>query len=510
VSCLSSILLQILTTANLIEKIRDSTDISNHEQYVALSYCWGIHPIDKLTPSSKQSWYSGVPLSELPRTYVDAVHVTRTVGVKYLWIDALCMMQEPSGNLEWKTEARRMGDIYSNAWCTVAASHGDSAQSGCFVKRSSLLLDHTPYDPPSGLTYRNQQFCVVNSMVWEDAISSSPINKRGWVLQERLLAPRTIHFCAEQVFWECVEMAACESFPNGLPEELKLQRSSGERIPQNEFKCLLREATREYQQIAQRSTFARWFQPNIVNPTIAYDSWNIIVAEYSRRSLTQDNDKLLAISSVAETLKPAINDILVAGLWTNYLPHGLSWSRDEIRNRSLGTRLAANIAPTWSWASLKGDVEIPGSVNKWRPATTIVRYPAPDSAATQATDRDLTLTLQGPLQQLFVIEIGWPGNRLGPQRWAIQVSEVRFPDSTVVWDDRKSKDFVGNSLSVTPLVIGQGVGARGTDVVNGLILEKYGRDRFKRVGTIVVCEPWGSPRMEVLFKTMGPTVFSIV
>jgi hypothetical protein len=347
-------------------------------------------------------------------------------------------------------------------------------------------------------------------MVWEAAITRAPINQRGWVLQERLLAPRTVHFCAEQVFWECVETAACESFPNGLPGELKPQRSNGERIPENELKCLLREATQKSQPVRQRSTYARWFQSNTINPTVAYDSWNIIIAEYSHRSLTKDNDKLLAIFSVAEVLKPAINDNLVAGLWSNYLPHGLSWSRDEIRNRNLGTRLAANIAPTWSWASLKGDVKIPDSVNKWKPATTVVRCPAPDSAATQATNRDLTLTLKGPLQQLFVIEIGWPGNRPGPPRWAIQVSDVRFSDNTVVWDDRESKDFVGDSLYVTPLVIGQGVGARGTDVVKGLILEKYGRDKFKRVGNIVVREPWDSPRMEVLFEAMRPSVFSIV
>ena len=80
----------------------------------------------------------------------------------------------------------------------------------------------------------------------------------------------------------------------------------------------------------------------------------------------------------------------------------------------------------------------------------------------------------------------------------------------MVWGDRESKDFVGNSLYVTPLAIGQGVGARETDVLKGLILEKYGRDKFKRVGNIVVREPWGSPRMEVLFEAMRPSVFSIV
>jgi hypothetical protein len=158
-SRVSLISFQYFAIANLIEKVQDSTNISNQEQYVALSYCWGTQPIDKLTPSSKTSWYSGVHLSELPRTYTDAVYVTRAVGVKYLWIDALCMMQEPSGNPEWKAEAGRMGDIYSNAWCTIAASHGDSASSGCFVKRSPLLLDHTP------MTRIRASFTGANSFV---------------------------------------------------------------------------------------------------------------------------------------------------------------------------------------------------------------------------------------------------------------------------------------------------------------------------------------------------------
>jgi hypothetical protein len=108
------------------------------------------------------------------------------------------------------------------------------------------------------------------------------------------------------VFWECTELVACESFPDGIPEKLAGQCPDGKRIPQNQYNVYLNKMPRM--------------------SSVIYDQWYLIVEEYSRCTLMEEIDKLIAISSVAQKLLPTINDQPVAGLWFDHLPYGLAWS----------------------------------------------------------------------------------------------------------------------------------------------------------------------------------------
>jgi hypothetical protein len=152
------------------------------------------------------------------------------------------------------------------------------------------------------------------------------------VVQERLLSPRIVHFCTGQVFWECAELGACESFlfPAGLPDRL-----GGSEV--NKFNGLLSVPPNSNPEMGSgKSTFlgTGWFHrllPSLLpqpqsppSSSTACELWALIVNEYSRCSLAKGSDKLITISGVAKTLQPALDDSFVAGSWRKRLAHGLA------------------------------------------------------------------------------------------------------------------------------------------------------------------------------------------
>jgi len=359
-----------------------------------------------------------------------------------------------------------MHEIYTNAWCTIAASHGTHNGAGCFVTRDPQLLQPLTYNSPVD----QEQFCMIDDALWHFAITDAPLNKRGWVLQERLLSPRTVHFCANQVFWECAELVACESFPEGVPEQSTPQGPDGERIPENQYKVYLNETPRTL--------------------SVAYDRWYLIVEEYCRRALTQETDKLLAISGVAQKLLSTINDDPIAGLWFGHLPYGLAWSRTG----RPGRRPQTYVAPSWSWASAKGEVEFLGRSEGWVDMTTVVDCTTSPTSPPFGPLKSGTLTLRGPLLDLTVFQ---DNQQRGPHPGWIKLGGRQFLADMVTWDIRLLPQFIGVQLYFTPLVYGNGVAARGRDMLAGLVLQPF-RGNMRRVGLLCTCEHTG-PISEAIY-----------
>ena len=186
--------------------LRLSTQVQE-ARYVALSHCWG-----KITDEDKQrictnnkninDRLEGFDLAVLPPTFVDAVIVTRELGVEYLWIDSLCIIQD--NHEDWKHEAALMEDVFASAYCTIAATSAQhSGQS--FLKRDSASR-YVQIQDSSGNKFH---VCERLDNFTKD-VDGARLNTRGWVLQERALARRTIHFSANQTYWECGQGVHCE------------------------------------------------------------------------------------------------------------------------------------------------------------------------------------------------------------------------------------------------------------------------------------------------------------
>jgi hypothetical protein len=178
-------------------------------KYTALSHRWGNDPPSRDNPrycttdGNIAARLNSFSLSELPKTFQDAVRVTRELGIEYLWIDSLCIIQwNPE---DWKREAGRMEDVFASAYCTIAATSAVDSNAG-FLARNA----RTEYMRVQDTT--GHQVCICTHMDdFEKDVQEAELNNRAWVMQERVLAKRTIHFSANQTYWECGEGVHCET-----------------------------------------------------------------------------------------------------------------------------------------------------------------------------------------------------------------------------------------------------------------------------------------------------------
>jgi hypothetical protein len=186
----------------------DSSDVALHVStmqkapYTALSHCWGKGTVTITTKNNYAVRQQCIRFSELPRTFQDAVLVTRSLGIKYLWIDSLCIIQDDVE--DWQTESGKMADVYSDAYLVIGANRSFDCNGGFLDPQNRTLsesrkiaiienLDRTTSDVyarhnHTGMGGRHGNYCNIS----EDA--SVPLAKRAWCLQEQLLSPRVVHF----------------------------------------------------------------------------------------------------------------------------------------------------------------------------------------------------------------------------------------------------------------------------------------------------------------------------
>lgn len=173
--------------------------------YVALSHCWGNTRHLITEKNNIESHKKGIPFQDLPKTLQDALVFTKDIGLRYIWIDSLCIIQDDIN--DWKNEAAKMADVYRNAYCTIAATGSKGDQEGLFIQRSEqdfCLLRYNAANTYIAATYSEDD---VTAML---ELHKSPLSTRGWAMQERLLSQRTIHFTASRVIWECQSLVETE------------------------------------------------------------------------------------------------------------------------------------------------------------------------------------------------------------------------------------------------------------------------------------------------------------
>lgn len=166
--------------------------------YVALSHCWGNTRCIITEKNNIESHKKGMPLQHLPKTLQDAIVFTKGIGLRYLWIDSLCIIQDDMN--DWKNEAAKMADVYRNAYCTIAAAGSKDDEEGIFIKRSEqdvCVLRYNAANTYIAATYAEDDVAAMLEL------HKSPLSNRAWTLQERLLSQRAIHFTTSRVIWEC-------------------------------------------------------------------------------------------------------------------------------------------------------------------------------------------------------------------------------------------------------------------------------------------------------------------
>ena len=325
--------------------------------YVTLSHCWGPRQFQTLTRESYNDFRNGVLIRELPKTFQDAVTIACRLAVRYLWIDSLCIVQNDAGLADWLQEATRMLEVYSNAVCNISAAGSSDSSQGLFYQRNPATLYHNQLDlcldperwveeaPP--LT----KYVVTDFTFWQKRLAQAPLHQRGWVVQERLLARCVIHFGRDQLFWECQELDACESYPAGLPPILKVGINT-------KFKGLDPALNGEkLRRLGPHDSESRFF---------AHQLWPRIVEAYSRCLLTKPEDKLIAISGIAKKLSAVIGDDYVVGMWRRYLASELLWSVDKCRqiDNEPSRRPSPYRCPSFSWASVDGCISAASPVDE--------------------------------------------------------------------------------------------------------------------------------------------------
>ncbi|EIW60372.1 HET-domain-containing protein [Trametes versicolor FP-101664 SS1] len=305
--------------------------------YLTLSHCWGGAKILRLLLGNIDILRKGIPMHELPKTFQDAVVITRRLGYQYIWMDSLCIIQDSPS--DWKTNAAIMGEIYAGSVCTVAALTARNAyDGGCFFEqaRSPLSYRHCQLSPH--WTVKRNSYLAPDMRLrpsWSP-LEPFPLHTRAWVVQERLLAPRTLYYGATGLAWECAECSATENVPHGEVAEFSPKASFFEIMRQ------LRPAVQEEE---------RGPDPELQEKVHAL--WLTILAAYGRCSLTRFDDRLVAVSGVLRRVEATTGWRSMWGIWRDSVLVDLLWLVDR---PSVRPPTSDYLAPTWSWAGLEGAV----------------------------------------------------------------------------------------------------------------------------------------------------------
>ncbi|KAI0425220.1 HET-domain-containing protein [Xylaria sp. FL1042] len=348
--------------------------------YAALSYCWGGETGFTLTSTTEQSFRAGQPLDQFPATLRDAIIITRALGIRYIWIDALCIFQD--SDQDWAQEASKMCDVYHGAVVTLAAACASNTHEGILRERQDSTM------PQCWLDWRaddatTRVFLRSGSELWDENFHQSILNTRGWTLQETLLAPRTLWFGQQQLGFECAEGSVSEAGRSIRTAEIyrskgHIQKLRGQPIPlwRRRLLTFLRSlniptailfpmpslpGALEVKASRTLGSLFSWepvtLQGSFDHPgnfmgLSHFDFWVHIIQNYTSRHLSKSTDALPALSGLASEFHRATGDTYLAGLWKSNIIEGLSWNRVQLETKPMAQALVNDLAPSWSWASV--------------------------------------------------------------------------------------------------------------------------------------------------------------
>ncbi|KAF5540851.1 het domain-containing protein [Fusarium mexicanum] len=282
------------------------------------------------TVSNLEAYTVSLP-NYLPQTFQDALKVARALEIPYIWIDSLCIIQDSPE--DWKHEASLMAQVYANAHVTIFADAAPDSTSGflsppsrkapkrftvpCRNDQSSSAVVHIR---ERGFLAQQLPFHTWSSK--RSGLGQSKLSTRGWVFQERLLSPRTLHFSENEMAWECRSVCECECSATSL------------------------------RTLRTTSVMKHFLHPQDPDVSLAEANWRSeIVPAYTALDLTFSTDRLPAIQGLANAAQRLRSgDEYIFGLWRKSIKTDLLWYRNG--GDGDGHRIENGGVPTWSWGSV--------------------------------------------------------------------------------------------------------------------------------------------------------------
>lgn len=397
-------------------------------RYAALSYVWGADQPLTTTTSNFARHRKKIKWTSIPKTIQDAIVITDRLGLEYLWVDSLAIVQDDPA--DWATESARMDEIYSSAYITIAATASKGCRNGIFASRSAGYVSVWSPEDMDSRDANGQNGQIYARPTRYGGVWQYPLSTRAWALQEHLLSRRVIQYLGTELFWHCRECSALESGPKMNEDGWYYPGSATEA-----FRPLLLDTT---------ST------PGAEEVSKVNLIWEMVAHNYSQRHLTRLSDRVVAISSLAQKFHPILGRYCF-GLWEYDLLAGLTWAShpgsgfDSPRNR----RLSPAIAPSWSWLSTMGQIS-----QAW-----FRQYVTPENARCSVTSMDLhpsgaegvlgSITIRGRILQgtlmimsskHFLLEDNSTSSTSGDAKVTIQGNEIKMSTDQVVYkmtDNRK-------------------------------------------------------------------------
>ncbi|KAI0334691.1 HET-domain-containing protein [Cubamyces sp. BRFM 1775] len=347
---------RVVDCSNLTRPRLVETNSGAKGAYVALSYVWGEDQPHRTTQSNLCTYVDGMNPEGLPQTIRDAVFVTRILGYQFLWVDSLCILQDSVEDKE--REIGSMRDVYRQAVLTIdAASAAKVSEGFLHERRPHPQAEALPFIPPPSQYDRNSSSLRVGTIYlaraqicarardnvvtrvsrcgcqWETRLDSGQTGRRAWCLQEALMSCRSLVFTANTV------QLRCQTATQAIGGTYHATALDGARLP-----GLLLSSD-------PQRTRAGYGSPGW---TQVHQAWCSVVQDYTHRGLSEPSDKLVACAGLAEEFARFLQSEYLAGLWRDSLFDDLLWVRSSREPLRLPRPLYR--APTWSWASVDGEV----------------------------------------------------------------------------------------------------------------------------------------------------------
>jgi hypothetical protein len=323
--------------------------------YVALSHCWGGKIDTLLTTKTKAAFLKALPLESLSANFRDAITTTRQLGIKYLWIDSLCILQDSKE--DWENESRKMAAVYRDATLVLFAIAAAASTVGLLkLVRPSTGLPMRVF--PTTDRERNDEVMLsaCNAPLELESLRSlyshGPLWSRAWTLQEGILSPRGLYFGNEGVYWKC---NAAHEATTGV--------AYGNNVPESDFEeldIIIQDSAPNRLGAVRNRNMYSYNKPTDDNGRPSewlLSEYYMLVSSYTRREITFGSDIFPAFSSLASTLHPNMGGEYVAGGWTADLRRSLLWHGDTSAGFCSHAKTGEEWrAPSWSWASASDPV----------------------------------------------------------------------------------------------------------------------------------------------------------